>query len=148
MQGTLPGILNHLGNSGAVWSLAAFAADAILPVRGWRAAVAGTLVLAGAVLGYYGSTTVFLHDDLSTSALTGPAFWAVVACVAGPIFGVAGAVSTRGERSVHTAAALGTLGAVFLAEGLYLAIVLRYAGEAAWSTCSPPPPSVRYVNSQ
>ncbi|GAA5196248.1 DUF6518 family protein [Rugosimonospora acidiphila] len=130
MQGTLPGVLNHLGNSGAVWSLAAFGAGAALPVRGFRAAVAGTLVLVGAVVGYYGSTTAFLRDDVSRAALTGPAVWIAVAVVAGPIFGVAGALSRAG-RPVYRAAALGALGAVFVAEGLYLAVVVRQAGEAA-----------------
>ncbi|HEY2668781.1 MAG TPA: DUF6518 family protein [Rugosimonospora sp.] len=130
MQGTLPGVLNHLGNSGAVWSLAAFGAGAILPVRGWRAAVAGTLLLACAVIGYYGSTTLFHHDDVNGSTLLGPALWIGVAAVAGPIFGTAGALS-RGDRPTYRAVALGALGAVFIAEGLYLAVALHQAGETA-----------------
>jgi hypothetical protein len=130
MQGTLPGVLNHLGNSGAVWSLAAFGAGALLPVRGARAAAAGTVLLTCAVIGYYGSTTLFLHDDVNAGTLLGPAVWICVAAVAGPVFGVAGALS-RGGKPTHRAAALGALGAVFLAEALYLGAVLHQAGEAA-----------------
>jgi hypothetical protein len=129
MQGTFPGFLNQLGNSGAVWSAAAFAAGALLPVRGWRAAVAGLILLVGAVVGYYGSTTVLLNDDVDAHTLRGPVVWAVVACVAGPVFGLAGAV-WRGGQPVHRAAAAAALGAVFVAEGLYLLIVLRYVDEA------------------
>ncbi|GIH20853.1 DUF6518 family protein [Rugosimonospora africana] len=130
MQGTLPGVLNHLGNSGAVWSLAAFGAGALLPVRGARAALAGTLLLAFAVVGYYGSTTLFLHDDVNGDTLRGPAVWICVAAVAGPIFGTAGALF-RGGKPTHRAVALGAIGAVFLAEALYLGVVLHQAGETA-----------------
>ena len=129
MQGTLPGVLNHLGNSGAVWSLAAFGAGALLPVRGWRAAVSGAVLLVGAVLGYYGSTTVFLHDDVNSGTLLGPAVWATVALVAGPVFGLAGA-AYRGDRPGYRWAALGALGAVFVAEALYLGGALSQWGEA------------------
>lgn len=130
MQGALPGVLNHLGNSGAVWSLAAFGVGALLPVRGARAAAAGTVLLAFAVIGYYGSTTLFLHDDVSKGTLLGPAVWVCVAAVAGPVFGAAGALY-RGGRPTHRAVALGALGAVFLAEALYLGVVLHQTGEAA-----------------
>jgi hypothetical protein len=130
MQGTLPGFLNQLGNSGAVWSAAAFAAGAVLAPRGRRSAVVGLVLLLGAVLGYYGCTTVLLHDDVSAAALRGPALWAGVAVVAGPVFGLAGA-QWRGPDPLRRLLAAGALGAVFVAEGLYLAAVLEYVAEAA-----------------
>src|SRR5258707_8570847 len=63
-QRVLPGAYNQLANSGAVWSVAAFAAARFLPVRIRRAAVIGALALVGSVTGYYASTTLVLHDDV------------------------------------------------------------------------------------
>lgn len=121
-------IAQHLGNSGAAWSLWAFLAGALLPVRRWLAALAGLLVLLGATLGYYSATTVFLHDDVS-NGVTSSLVWGAVSLVAGPLFGAAGALWLRGPARLRPwAPAL--IGGLFLAEGLYYALVLRYQGDA------------------
>ncbi|WP_203904942.1 DUF6518 family protein [Virgisporangium aliadipatigenens] len=125
-------VLATLNNSGAAWSFAAFVACAVLPVRGWAAALAGTLVLLGADLGYYACTTLFLHDDVSGAALKGPLAWGVVALVAGPLFGAAGATWRRGEPWWRPVA-LGLLGGIFVAQALYDLVVLRYVPEAVVS---------------
>ena len=130
-QGVLPGASNQLANSGAVWCAAAFAAGAWLfgAAAPWPAAVGGLLTLWGAVVGYYGSTTAFHHDDVNASTLRGPLLWLLVACVAGPLSGLAGRAYRANGRWAMTAAA--GLGAVFIAEGLYLGVALGYRVEAA-----------------
>jgi hypothetical protein len=149
LQGVLPGAWNHLANSGAVWCTAAFAAGALVPARRpaverpaverpavegrkWSvtAGVAGLAVLFGAVIGYYGSTTLFRHDDVSAAALRGPELWLVIACLAGPVFGVAGRAYRRGDERGRLIG-MATLGAIFIAEALYLLVGLHYAQGAA-----------------
>jgi hypothetical protein len=129
MQATLPGALNHLGNSAAVWCLAAFLAGRLLRVRGWWAALAGVLVLAGAVAGYYACTTLFLHDDVNAGTLFFPGMWLTGALLAGPGFGVAGAVSRGADHRLRILA-FATLCAVFLAEAGYLLAVVHQPPEA------------------
>jgi hypothetical protein len=130
LQGVLPRFWNHLGNSGAIWVVGAYIAGACLAGDRWRPVVAGTLVELGEVVGYYGSTTVFLHDDLSRSALTGPVAWGAVALLTGPIFGTAGAWR-RDERLGRRVASIGLLGGVFVAEAVALLVGLHYVAEAA-----------------
>jgi hypothetical protein len=127
----LAAVMAVLNNSGSAWSAAAFVACAVLPVRGWGAALAGTLVLLGADVGYYAAATVFLRDDVSATALRGPAAWGVVALVAGPVFGWAGATWRRGGDPWWRPVALGLLGGIFVAEALYHLVVLRYRVEGA-----------------
>jgi hypothetical protein len=130
MQANLPGVLNHLGNSAAVWCLAAFMAGRLLPVRGWSAALAGTLVLAGAVVGYYACTTLLLQDDLNAGTMFFPGVWLTAAVLAGPVFGVAGAATRTGDR-LRRALGIAALAAVFFAEAGYLLAVVRQPPEAA-----------------
>src|SRR5690349_20999788 len=85
LQALLPGHLNQLANSGAVWAAGAFAAGAALAGRstgrggGWYPMVAGLLVLLGADLGYYACTTVLLGQPITASSVVGPVVWGVVA---------------------------------------------------------------------
>ncbi|XVV10997.1 DUF6518 family protein [Actinoplanes sp. CA-131856] len=123
-------VIAQLSNSGATWSAIAFLVVAFLPLDRWWAALGGFLTLAGATVGYYAAATVFLHDDLSSSALRGPLVWAAIAVVAGPIFGSAAAVWRRGAPR-HRPWALAVPGAVFIAEGIYDAAVLHYWADSA-----------------
>jgi hypothetical protein len=147
LQGILPGVFNHLANSGAVWSVGAFVAGALLVYRQapgalvpltpaighargqWIPVIAGLLVEVGAVIGYYTSTITFNGDDVSAAALRGPLVWIVVAFLAGPLYGLAGA-AYRGTRHRERVAATALLGTVFVAEAGYLLAVLHYGGEA------------------
>lgn len=125
-------VAQHLSNSAAAWSLAAFLIVAFTPlVRGW-AATAGFLTLIGATAGYYAAATVFLNDDLSAAALRSPLIWAVIAAAAGPIFGLAAAVWRRGSPQ-HRPWALAAIAALFLAEAIYNAAILHYWSDAATS---------------
>ena len=122
-QRVLPGAYNQLANSGAVWSVAAFAAARFLPVRRPRAAVIGAFALVGAVVGYYASTTLVLHDDVDAATMRAPLAWLAVAVIAGPLLGIAGMLARVDDRAWIRAVALGLPGAVFVGEAVYQAIV-------------------------
>lgn len=130
-QGWLPGAWNQIANSGAVWAAVAFAAGAVLAgrLRLPTLAVAGLFAELGLVAGYYGYAVLVRNDDVS-SLLGWPVIWAVLACVAGPLFAVAAAWWRRGRTGWHRAAGLGALGAVFGAEGVHYGVVLHYPAQA------------------
>ncbi len=128
-QGWLPGHWNSLANSGAVWAFGAFVAGAVVFRHGWpTAAVAGALVELGLVVGYY--TSVAIRYDQG-----GPEYfaylWAVVALLAGPIFGVAG-MWWRGTARTWHVAGIALLGALFVGEGAVRLITLDGDGPFAW----------------
>ncbi|MEU5342333.1 MULTISPECIES: DUF6518 family protein [unclassified Streptomyces] len=126
-QGRLPGSWNQIANSGAVWSAVAFVAGALLADRGVRVAVAGGLAAeVGLVTGYYGFAE-FGRDGMGM--LTHVLVWLVMAVVAGPLFGAAGAWWRRGSlnrRIVGGAALAGAIGT----EAAHYAFVLHYMPQA------------------
>ncbi|MFE8912250.1 DUF6518 family protein [Streptomyces globisporus] len=129
-QGWLPGAWNNVANSGAVWTMFAFAAGASLAHRtdGHRLpAAAGVLAEIGLVVGYYGYAE-FGRDGVGS--LTFPLLWLAMACVAGPLFGVVGAWSRRGTRPWLRYVALGALGGLFGSEGLHYWLGLEYLPQA------------------
>ncbi|WP_063797280.1 DUF6518 family protein [Streptomyces sp. AS58] len=129
-QGWLPGHSNQTANSGAVWSAAAFAVGAVSAGRVSLlvAAVTGLLTEVGLVIGYYGYAE-FGRDGMGS--LEWPLVWLFAACVAGPLFGVAGVWSRAGGsrtlRIVGTAAFAGVCGG----EAIHYARALNYWIEAA-----------------
>lgn len=133
-QGWLPGAWNQIANSGAVWSVAAFAAGALLAGRvgqGGRggpsvAAVAGLCAEAGLVVGYYGYAEV-ARDGMGS--LFAPLVWLGMAFVAGPLFGVAG-LWWRGACPRRRVVGVAALGGVFGTEAIHYAWVLHYAAQA------------------
>ncbi|MEU7867452.1 DUF6518 family protein [Dactylosporangium sp. NPDC049140] len=129
LGGVLGGDSGRLVNSGAVWAVGAFAAGAVARRGPWRVALAGVVVLVGAVAGYYGGLVVFEHRHVGADVLAGPVGWSVVGLAAGPVFATAGAW-WRDERRGHRVVGVCALGAVFLAEAAYLAVKGRPAGEA------------------
>lgn len=127
-QGWLPGAWNQIANSGAVWSIAAFAAGA-LPARQVSlpaAAVAGLCAESGLVVGYYGYAEV-ARDGMGS--LLAPLVWLGMAFVAGPLFGVAGSW-WRGISSRRHVIGLAALAGVFGMEAIHYARVLHYAPQA------------------
>ncbi|WP_329318976.1 MULTISPECIES: DUF6518 family protein [unclassified Streptomyces] len=128
-QGWLPGSFNQIPNSGAVWSAAAFAAGVILAHRATPVLAAGTGLLTelGLVIGYYGYAACG-RDGIG--ALTMPLLWAAAACVAGPLFGVAGFLSRNGSSAARRIAGTAALAGVFGGEGFYYARVLHHSTEA------------------
>ncbi|MFF2996571.1 DUF6518 family protein [Streptomyces sp. NPDC057950] len=128
-QGWLPGAFNHIANSGAVWSAVAFAAGAILAHRAPLviAAVTGLLTELGLVIGYYGYAA-FGRDGIGS--LTMPLVWVAAACVAGPLFGVAGLWSRKGQSGARRIIGTAALAGVFGGEGVALVRALPHSTEA------------------
>ncbi|MER5888883.1 DUF6518 family protein [Streptomyces sp. NPDC001941] len=128
-QGLLPGNWNQIANSGAIWSVAAFAAGAVLARRVSvpLAAVAGLCAEVGLVAGYYGYAE-FGRDGMGS--LAAPLVWLAMALVAGPLFGAAGAWWRRGTTVVRRVTGLAAMAGVFGMEGAHYALVLHYAPQA------------------
>jgi hypothetical protein len=107
------GPMHLLGNSAAVWLLAAFGCGTV--AGSWRrGSLAGTVVLLSVVAGFYLlMQLLYPRDDFVRPAL----FWLLTAAIGGPVYGALGAVWRGGAdaaRGVSAAAA----GAAFLAEAL------------------------------
>ncbi|GAB1821739.1 DUF6518 family protein [Herbidospora sp. RD11066] len=125
-QGWLPGAWNQIANSGAVWSVAAFVAGALVAGGLLRGLFAGLAAELGLVVGYYGYAE-FGRDGMGSPFW--PLVWVVIACVAGPVFGVAGFWwrDGAGWRRVLGPAALS---GVFGMEAAHYAFGLGYAPQA------------------
>ena len=119
-QGFMPGQWNTLVNSGAIWLVPVFLVGSRMPSRAW-AAVAGTGTLLATVAAYYGAAAL----TGAPISLRNVMFWAAVALVAGPLFGLAGQ-GRRDDRRALRVAGVALLGGVLVAEGLYLLLVLKY----------------------
>jgi hypothetical protein len=119
-QGILPGQWNTLVNSGAVWLVPVFFVGSRMPSRAW-AATAGAVTLLVTVATYYASAA-FTGAPISPRAV---ALWAVVALVAGPLYGLAGRW-WHDDRRAFRVSGVALLGGVLVAEGLYIVLVLRY----------------------
>lgn len=119
-QGVMPGQSNTLVNSGAVWVAPVFVVGSLVaaPRAG---AVAGLITLLATVLGYYGTAAAAGAPVSGFEVM----LWAGVALVAGPLYGLAG---TWWRSAGHALRITGIvlLGAVFLAEGLFLVALLGY----------------------
>ncbi len=128
-QGWLPGAWQQIANSGAVWSAVAFAVGAVLyrEVTAARAAIGGLAAEAALVVGYYGFAE-FGRDGAGN--LFFPLVWLAMACVAGPLFGVAGHWWRSGRDTRRRVIGLAAPAGLFGAEGLTYAWKLHYAGQA------------------
>ncbi|WP_256725931.1 DUF6518 family protein [Streptomyces sp. IMTB 2501] len=128
-QGWLPGAWQQIANSGAVWSAVAFAAGALLYRRGSvpKAAIGGLGAEVGLVVGYYGYAE-FGRDG--AGSLFFPLVWLGMACVAGPLFGVAGHWWRRGPDTRRRVTGLAALAGLFGMEGLAYAWTLHYTAQA------------------
>ncbi|MER6694990.1 DUF6518 family protein [Streptomyces minutiscleroticus] len=137
-QGWLPGAWNQIANSGAVWSVAAFAAGA-LPYRRasvLRAAIGGLAAEVGLVVGYYGYAE-YGYGRAGMGDLYWPLVWLGMACVAGPLFGAAGHWWRHGRNRARRVTGPAALAGVFGMEGLHYAWTLHYAPQAwAFLICS------------
>ncbi|MER5951807.1 DUF6518 family protein [Streptomyces sp. NPDC001904] len=130
LQGLLPWPWSQLANSGGVWSVVAFVTGAVLAprVRGVRRiATAGALAEIGLVVGYYGYAEL---GRGGMGSIVFPLVWLVMACVAGPLFGTAGAWWRRSPRLWLRAGSLGAVGGLFGSECLHSWLTLGYAGQA------------------
>ena len=128
LQGIFDVGWNVLANSGAVWSAGAFLVCAVVRARERVAALAGVVVLLGALVSYYVSAQVIHGFPPGTSIA---AVWVVVALIAGPVFGVAGNWWRETVDWRHIVA-LALLGGVLIGEGVYLLVEVRTQGNAGW----------------
>lgn len=121
LQGVLPGDWNTVVNSGAVWTVVAFGAAALLANTERTAMIAGLLVLVGEVAGYY----LYLADVRHLPGLhSAEILWTVAALWIGPLTGFA-AYRARWGDTGQRMIALASIAGVIAGEGMYL---VRIAG--------------------
>jgi hypothetical protein len=117
LQGFMPGDWNMVVNSGAVWTVVAFAVAALIGRTLPGAAIAGLLVLVGEVAGYY----LYLADVRHLPGLhSAEVLWTVAALWIGPLTGFA-AYRARWGDPVQRMTALAAIAGVIGGEGIYLA---------------------------
>ncbi|MFC8957563.1 DUF6518 family protein [Streptomyces sp. NPDC057101] len=128
-QGWLPGSWNQIANSGAVWSVVAFAAGSLLAGRIAlpMVAVAGLCAEVGLVVGYYGYAE-FGRDGMGHLGYL--LVWLAMAFLAGPLFGIAGSWWRHGLTTGRRVIGLAALAGVFGMEGIHYAWTLHYAAQA------------------
>jgi hypothetical protein len=127
-QAVLPGNWNTLVNSGAIWLLATFFMGSRLSANTW-AALAGFVILAGAVIGYFVAAKLLFGIDINLGALV---FWGDIALAGGPLFGLAGRLWSNERRPLRVAA-IALPGSVFAAEGLfYLLFIPEQKTASGW----------------
>lgn len=127
LQQYLPGDWNMVVNSGAVWTVVAFAATALLARTRRTAALAGLLVLLGEVAGYY----LYLADVRHLPGLhSAELLWTVAALWIGPLTGFA-AFHVRWGDAAQRMTSLAAIAGVITGEGVYL---VRFADvpRAGW----------------
>jgi hypothetical protein len=120
LQGILPEVLQPIANSVSPWLSVSFVVGA-LSHRPSTAAVAGWLCLVFALVGFYALVMVRYGYAGSTSAFI---LWGVAAVLGGLVFGPAGWYWRFGVVA-RSAAAVGLLAAAFLAESIYMYLILQ-----------------------
>ncbi|GGM59302.1 hypothetical protein GCM10011608_50490 [Micromonospora sonchi] len=97
----LPYPVGNLGNSSAVWAVAAFAFGYWVRSGWWRAAVGAAVALVVAVPSYYVAAALIQGDEWSVLWAPTSLLWMSFGVLAGALFGVAGTWARgRGRRSV------------------------------------------------
>ncbi|MDT4913628.1 MAG: hypothetical protein QOC66_2756 [Pseudonocardiales bacterium] len=120
LQGVFPAAWSTIANSGAVWTVVAFALAAALGRTRATAVTAGLLVLLGEVAGYY----IYLAARGLPATETEQVLWTMAALWIGPLVGIA-AFAARWGTAVQRMAALTGLAGVLAGEGGHL---IRLAG--------------------
>jgi hypothetical protein len=125
-QAVLPGSLNQIANSGAIWLVPPFFIGSLMSSERY-AALAGIGTLVCTVIGFYLAQSV-IGIALSPFYII---LWLLVALVGGTLSGVAGHWWRYGrlpkeKRLSRSIFALAFLGGVFVTEGLYLLLLLHY----------------------
>ncbi|HWS31564.1 MAG TPA: DUF6518 family protein [Actinoplanes sp.] len=118
-----------LGNSIAVWAVAAFLFTYWSRWSTVRAAVAATIMQVVAVPSYYVAAALIQNDDWSNLWAPSSLLWMLLAVVAGVVFGIGGVIArTPGRLRLP---ALAMPGAVLLAE---MIIDLTRLGDPSYRT--------------
>ncbi len=119
-QQLLPDVLQPAANSISPWLTVAFAIGAPT-TRPAIAAVAGFVALAFALIGYYSAIRLIYGYWVGPSALL---LWGVAAVAGGMVFGPAGWF-WRNDHGWRRAIGVGLLSAVYIAEAVYLYLILQ-----------------------
>ncbi|WP_422739083.1 DUF6518 family protein [Micromonospora sp. WMMD729] len=112
----VPAPFGDLGNSIAVWAVAAYLLAFFLRRPAGRAIAAAVVMLLIAVPSYYIAAALIQHDDWSNAWDVNAGQWMVLGAVAGIVFGFGGVVARRPGRFRRPA--LGLTAAVLLAEAI------------------------------
>jgi Family of unknown function (DUF6518) len=151
LQGVLSENWNTVANSGAMWTVVAFAAALVLGRSQVSAVCTGTLVLVGEVVGYYSYDANLQHIPVLRSEVM---LWTFAALWIGPLAGL-GAFFTRWGRADRRVTALLAVCGVVAGEGVYLLhiagvprsgwveIVLGLTGATAALIAVPAPPRAK-----
>lgn len=116
LQQYVPADWNMVVNSGAVWTVVAFSAAALLARTPRMASLAGLLSLLGEVAGYY----LYLADVRHLPGLhSAELLWTVAALWIGPLTGYA-AYHARWGQAAQRMTAASALAGVMAGEGVYL----------------------------
>jgi hypothetical protein len=118
-QSVLPDGLRQVANSISVWVVVAFFVGTIASTPR-SASVAGFVALVAALIGYYGMIWIRFGYSGGGSSLV---LWTVGALLGGVVFGPSGWYWRRTTGNARIAA-IALLAAVFVAEGLYLLVIL------------------------
>ena len=121
LQEYAPTDWNTAVNSGAVWTVVAFAVAALVGRTQANAAVAGLLVLVGEVAGYYAYLAGVRHLPGLHSA---EILWTVAALWIGPLAGLTAHRARWGDQ-VQRMTAIAAIAGVVAGEGAYL---VRWGG--------------------
>jgi hypothetical protein len=124
LQGVVPAGWSTVANSGAVWTVVAFAVAAIAGRARGTAIATGLLALLGEVAGYYLYLAQVLHIPATESEQV---LWTMAALWIGPLTGL-GAFLARWGSAGERMSALLVLAGVLAGEGAY---VVRLAGPPA-----------------
>lgn len=111
-------VLLVVASTGLAWGTAAVALGAWAP-RPSVAALAGAVVMAGAVSTYYGGAAVLGVRVASRTLLNAALIWGGLAVTAGPVLGVLGWYARR-TSGRSRACAWGALAGLLLSQGIYL----------------------------
>ncbi|WP_430785559.1 DUF6518 family protein [Actinoplanes sp. G11-F43] len=118
-----------LGNSIAVWAVAAFLFTYYSRWSVMRAALSASVMLVVAVPSYYAAAALIQNDDWSYIWSAYSLLWMALGVVAGVVFGIAGVLArTVGPLRLPS---LGAPGAVLLAE---LIMDVRRIGDPSYAT--------------
>ena len=128
----VPFPLGGLGNSLAVWAVAAFLLTRRVRWRRWTSAVGAALMLVVAVPAYYLAAAVIQQDAVANAYASYALLWMAMGVVAGAVFGAGGYLARTPGRLQRVAMALP--GAVLFAEA---AIELRRVGDPSYGVADP-----------
>jgi hypothetical protein len=121
-----------LGNSPAVWAVAAFLLTWRARWALWPSAAAGAAMLVIAVPAYYVAAFLIQHDDLANAYNSTALAWMAMGVVAGAVFGAGGWLARTPGRSRGVAAFLP--GAVLMAEA---ALEATRIGQPSYGVAGP-----------